>query len=441
MTILNTISLESNKQIKINFSGGDLSSDAGLLLLKEFSAKIGLETLVASTFKTNDNASFRFHTDPQNLMQVLYQIFGAYFEDDCADELTHDPVMKAVLGKSSLASQPTLSRFYNRMDGDTLGQMDKLLRKLRNIIYSIKRPEIMLFDLDSTLLDAYGTQEGMAFNYHYQSEGYHPLVCYDGMTGDLLKIDLRSGAEYTSKGISAFIQPLFDEFLEQYPDVHLFLRGDSGFATPELYTACETHGTSYAIRLKQNNTLMREASYLDEELFEITRINAIDYAVVYGEFEYQAGTWDYPRRVVCKVEKPNGQINHLFTFVVTNIDASPEDIIRFYCKRGLMENFIKECKNEFDFASVSSHTMQVNANRLQIHALAYNIFNWFRRLVLPVKMRKMRADTIRLKLLKIATKAVRSARYMIFKLCSSCPYKDEFYETLRNIKNLSPQLE
>ena len=106
-----------------------------------------------------------------------------------------------------------------------------------------------------------------------------------------------------------------------------------------------------------------------------------------------------------------------------------------------MENFIKESKTGFDFASVSSHTRIVNANRLQIHALAYNIFNWFRRLVLSANMRKQRIDTVLLKLLKIAAKIIRSARYMTFKLRSSCPYKDEFYKTLFNISKLCIQLE
>ena len=167
----------------------------------------------------------------------------------------------------------------------------------------------------------------------------------------------------------------------------------------------------------------------------------VSYAVCYGEFMYQAGSWKYPRRVVCKVEKPSDQLIHMYTFIVTNMDSAPEELIRFYFKRGSMENFIKESKNGFDFTAVSSSSKIVNANRLQIHALAYNIFNWFKRLVLPAQMRKQQIDTIRLKLLKVAAKAVHSARYITFKLCSSCPYKDEFYETLKNIRGLQPQLE
>jgi hypothetical protein len=118
----------------------------------------------------------------------------------------------------------------------------------------------------------------------------------------------------------------------------------------------------------------------------------------------------------------------------------PEEIIRYYRNRGNMENFIKESKIGFDFASTSSRSKVVNANRLQLHVLAYNLFNYFRRLVLPNNMKTMQIDTIRLKLLKIASKIVRASRYIFFKLCSSCTYKDEFYKTLRNIRQL-PQLE
>ena len=441
MSIVNTLALESNRQIKINFDGGDLSSDAGLLLIKEFVSKLGINKLIGRNFKTNDSATFRFHTDRDNLLQMIYMIIAGYFEDDASDELTNDPVFKAVLDKEALASQPTISRFFNRMDENTLNQFLAIGRILRKKIYSIQMPEAVVLDLDSTLLEAYGKQEGRAFNYHYQSNGYHPLVCYDGITGDLIKIQLRDGTQYSCTGVVDFLQPVLDEYLNDYPAIRLLLRGDSGFATPELYKQCEENGTSYVIRLKENKTLRSKAEDLEDKLDEITKNNKVDYAVVYGEFMYQAGSWPYERRVVCKVEKPENQMVYMYTFIVTNMDSSPEYLIKFYCKRGLMENFIKESKSGFDFASVSSHTRIVNAGRLQVHALAYNIFNWFRRLVLSAKMRKQRIDTVRLKLLKIAAKVIHSARYITFKLCSSCPYQNEFYETLSNIGKLYPQLE
>ena len=347
MSIVNTFSLQSNRQIKINFDGSDLSSDAGLLLIKEFISKLGIERLLNRSFKTNDSAVFRYHTDRDNLLQMIYMIMAGYFEDDASDELTKDPVFKAVLEKSALASQPTVSRFFNRMDEDTLKQFQEISQILRKRIYNIQMPQAVILDLDSTLLAAYGKQEGRAFNFHYRSNGYHPLVCYDGITGDLIKIHLRDGAAYSCTGVTDFLQPILDEYLNDYPTIHLLLGGDSGFATPDLYKQCEENGTSYVIRL--------------------------------------------------------------------------------------MENFIKESKSGFDFSAVSSHNRIVNANRVQVHALAYNIFNWFRRLVLSAKMRKQRIDTVRLKLLKIATKVVHSARYITFKLCSSCPYGKCFKDILNTL--------
>ena len=374
MSIVNTLALESNRQIKINFDGGDLSSDAGLLLIKEFISKLGIDTLLEKAFKTSDPALFRYHSDPKNLLQMIYMIIAGYFEDDASDELTNDPVFKSVLEKDALASQPTVSRFFNRMDKDTLNQFLAIARVLRRKIYSIQMPQAVILDLDSTLLDAYGRQEGRAFNFHYQSNGYHPLVCYDGMTGDLIKIQLRDGTQYSCTGVVDFLQPVLDEYLHDYPEIPILLRGDSGFSTPDLYKQCEENGTSYVIRLKENGILRGKASDLVDELDEITRNNKVDYAVVYGEFMYKAKSWPYERRVVCKVEKPENQMVYMYTFVVTN-------------------------------------------------------------------MRKQRIDTVRLKLLKIAAKVVRSARYITFKLCSSCPYKNEFYETLSNIGKLNVQLE
>ena len=302
-------------------------------------------------------------------MQMIYQIISAYFEDDCSDELTLDPVFNAILEKNSLASQPTLSRFFNRMGEDTLMQFDDIDKSLRDIIYSIKRPEHMLLDLDSPLFDTYGKQEREGFNFHYQAHGYHPLLCYDGLTGDLLKAELRDGTLHCSNDADKFMEPLFQEYLER--GIKTYLRGDSGFSSPKLYKTCEMNGCSYAIRLKQNSSLMALASDKDKDLYNATKEDQISYAVTYGEFLYQAGS----------------------------------------------------------------------ANRMRLHMLAYNLFNWFRRLILPANMRKQQVDTIRLMLIKIAARAVRSARYITFKLCSSCPYKKEFYRTLENIQQLTVQLE
>ena len=296
---LTEMKLECNSKIRIDFGGGNLSSDGGLLLMNEFLSKIGFERLVAAKFKTSDDAK-RFHSDVDNLMQVMYQIFSSYNEDDCADELSNEPVITAALEKDRLASQPTLSRFYNRMDETTLQQFSDILVELRKIVYRINPPKQVLFDLDSTLLRLFGNQEGKGYNVHYAAVGYHPLLCYDGLNGDLLKAELRSGTQYCGKEAAAFMQSLFDEFNNNYYQTHLFLRGDSGFAMPDLFDACEDNCCKYAIRLKENPTLRKLAVELDEILFDRAKDNAIDYAEAFGEFDYQASSWRQPRRVVVK---------------------------------------------------------------------------------------------------------------------------------------------
>ena len=442
MAQFTTYSLESNKKIKFDFAGGELSSDSGLLIIKEFVAKIGFLNYIGKLFHTTDPARTRLHKDAENLMQLIYQIISGYFEDDCADDLSNDPVMTAILDKDRLASQPTLSRFWNRMDQLTLDQLNEIFRTMRKAVYAIDRPEFMLFDLDTTLLAAYGNQEGATFNAHYQSVGYHPFLCFNGLNGDLLKAELRDGTDYCSKGSGEFMRPLLKEFQERYPYTDMYLRGDSGFAAPELYDVCEEFGCKYAIRLKLNSKLQELAKDKDDALYDATIHDQVKEACVYGEFMYQAGSWPHPRRVVFQIEKPYGRMDHVFTFVVTTMESEPYKVLQFYCGRGKMENFIKEGKSGFDFSSVSSATKIVNANRLLVHGLAYNIINWFRRLVLAPSMQKLRIDAIRLKLMKIASRVVHTGRYTVFKLCSSCPYQKEFIATLENIQKLSlPLLE
>lgn len=438
MNIVNTLKLNSNKKIEINFDGGELSSDSGLFLMKEFLSAIGLTKILENTFRTTDMAKYRIHNDIDNLLQSLYQIFAGYFEDDRADDLRNEPVMTACLEKDALASQPTMSRFFNRMDADTLEQFNAILKQLRKTLYEMEgRPGTVLFDLDTTLLNAYGKQEGAAWNFHYGEEGYHPQLCYNGLTGDLIRAELRDGTDYCSKDVASFMEPVFHEFTVDYPFTNLFVRGDSGYAAPKLYMACEKYGAQYAIRLKANQVLYKEAGVLDQQLYEQTREDTVSYAVVYGDFIYQAGSWDIPRRVTVKIEKPADSMEHRFTFIVTNMTASPEFVVNFYCGRGQMENFIKECKKDFDFSAVSSSSKVVNANRLQVHVLAYNLINMMRRLVFPDSLKRLRMESIRIKLIKIASRVVRHGRKIIFRLCSSNPYKQEFTQIMQNILNLS----
>lgn len=437
-SIINDFKCNFNSSVKFNFKGGRLTSDAGCILIESFMKSMGILKLLKS-FKTNDK-TIRKHTDDQILHQILLQNILAYFNDDDADKLAHENMLTTALGKERLASQPSLSRCYNRMDETTIAQLNYILKNLRKKAYSIEMPEYVIFDIDSTLLNTYGKQEGSDFNFHYQAQGYHPLLCYDAFTGDLISAVLREGSKYCSKDAADFLSPVFREYMDEYPEVNCILRGDSGFASPDIYETCEKHGVEYIIRLKENNLLNEKAIPAFREILKKCAEDTYSYKVEYDEFEYQASTWSHPRRVVMKIEKTEGRMDFDCMFIVTSLKYDPETTVKIYCKRGAMENFIKEGKSEFGFSRVSSHSMKVNSNRFLISALAYNIFNLFRRLTLSEKLRKCTANTIRLAIFKVAARVVSKARYTIFELCSNCAYKDEIIFAHNNIQQLSVQL-
>lgn len=426
-----------NKKIKINFEGGDLTSDAGLLLYKEFDEKIGFSNTIEEFLKVKDNAKFRVHSNSDIAIQKIYQNIAGYHTDDNSDELTIDPAFKAVLGKESLASQPTLSRFNLRLDKDNMKQFQCINEVLMDKVYSVEMPKQVLIDLDSTNCQTFGNQYGSNYNFHYSANGYHPLVAFDGLTGDFIKAELRSGNVYTSRQVTRFLGPILSRYSKKYSTIDRFVRADSGFATPELYKLIEDNKAFYAIRLKAYKTLYTKAIDITRRMEVACKDNIYDYKEVYGEINYKASKWDNGRRVVVKIEKPEGQMCFNYTFVVTNMTTTPKKVIMFYSNRGTMENFIKESKNGFAFDSLSSTEYIANANKLQLSMLAYNFNNWFRRLALSKSMKSNRMETIRLKLVKIAAKVVNSSRYLTFKLCSSCPYKNEFWDTLSKINNIA----
>jgi hypothetical protein len=435
-------SLNFNSKIKINFEGGNLTSDAGLILYKEFDEKIGFsKTIKENLYVEDSSANGRFHKNEDIAIQRIYQKIGGYNTDDHADELRYDPTFVNVLSKPILASQPTISRYNNRVSVGTLKSWQVINELLQDNVYAIKPIEHIIFDIDSTNFQTYGDQYGSDYNSHYASNGYHPLLMFDGLTGDLIKAELRSGNVYTSRQVVRFIGPVLKRYIDRYPNVTRVIRGDSGFAVPELYDIAEQLDTLYAIRLKVNSTLYKLAAEFAEKMDKLRKLDAVSYHVIYGEFKYKASSWNKERRVVVKIEKPEGQLLYNYTFIVTNMTLFPEDVVKFYCNRGTMENFIKEGKLGLSFDKMSSSDFIANANKLQEMVLAYNLNNWFRNLCLDkTSMKAMTIETIRTKLIKIAAKIVKGARYLTFKLCSSFPYKQVFWAILDNI-SLLPLLE
>lgn len=204
----------------------------------------------------------------------------------------------------------------------------------------VSPPENIILDLGSTNSATYGNQHGAAYNTHYGENGYHPMLMFDGMTGDCLKAELRAGSVYTSRQVVRFVGPTLKRYKRLYRSVTLVIRGDSRFAVPELFELAEAKESNYVIRLKSNKRLTSKA---DEILAQIP--DDVDEAtpVFYREFTYQAKSWTQPRRVVVKIEKPADELLFRFTFIVTNMNLSSKNITKLYFNRGTMENFIIVC--------------------------------------------------------------------------------------------------
>jgi hypothetical protein len=162
-------------------------------------------------------------------------MMAGYHNQDDSDDLRYDPLFNELLVTDGLASQPTISRFMNRLNLNTSKQLEAVNLQLLDRVYEIEPPEQFIFDADSSEFPVFGKQYGRAYNGHYKSVGFHPLMIYNGLTGDYLKGELRSGNVYTSRNICRLIGPLITHFAKKFPDIERIFRGDSGFADSDLY--------------------------------------------------------------------------------------------------------------------------------------------------------------------------------------------------------------
>lgn len=438
MTSLQVNALNFNKKISINFEGGNLSSDSGLLAYRCFDEKIGLSKLLKNNFiKFESACSSSKYSASDVIIQNIYKSIAGYHTDISSNELAHDPVFKQILNVDKLASQPTISRRLNELDKKSFKLMQLANTSLLSHAYAIEKPKFVIFDIDSTGVQTYGKQHGSDYNSHYSSTGFHPLVLFDGMTGDLIKAELRSGNVYTSRNTVSFMGPVLKHYNTNYKDTYTIIRGDSGFAMPKFYELSEEHGVPYAIRLKANAKLKKS---IDMELKDFYDIYGADYSKtnsLYGEFMYKASSWDIERRICFKIERKAGTLLPTCTFIVTTMDAFPKDVVKFYSNRGKMENFIKEAKLNFGMDTLSHTSFMANANRMMQILLAYNLNNLMRRLCFDNAYKASRMNTLRIKLTKIAGRFVCSGRYITFKLCSSYPYKDFFVMLFQKINLLT----
>lgn len=219
--------------------------------------------------------------------------------------------------------------------------------------------------------------------------------------------------------------------------VTLLIRADSGFATPALYKLAEEYGAYYVIRLKANAVLKQLAGETNETFLKLHGNDFSKHHAVHDEFDYMAGSWDKTRRVICRVERGAGELIPRNSFIITSLKTDPKIIIKTYNKRGTMENFIKETKLDFGMTTLSHSSFNANHAKAMILAIAYSIMNIMKRLVMPKEFKTSRMLSIRSMFIKIACRAIRSARKTVLRFSSSYPYKDKFLEMMSRINALS----
>lgn len=435
MVTLQENAVKFNNNLIVSHDGGRLSSDSGLILIDELMDAFQFTQLSKKIVRFNDSRKYWTHTNHKLLKQLVLQIVAGYNTDSAANILQHDPVLQTLSTDEPLASQSSISRFYDRVVVETILTLQVLNQDLIDKARLVRNDTNMIIDLDSTHSDTFGHQEQTAYNAHYGTNGYHPLVAFDGLTGDFLKAKLRSGNQYTSKGVKEFLEPLLEHYNQTIPTTDILVRGDSGFATPDVYDLCDLYENQYVIRLKANRNLYRLA---EEFVFYDNHHPWDEKEVYYHSVSYQAASWFKPRRVCIRSTREVGELLFKHSFIVTNFseNISAKRVFETYNKRGTMENYIKEAKNSFFFDKTDSPEFLENEARMMISLLAYNLVNFLRTLCFEPKSKGLQVNTIRLRLFKVAGKLVNTARKTYLKLSSYHVYQREFYAVFRKIQRI-----
>ena len=434
--MITNFELDFNSNIQGNWEGGDLTSDGGAWLIKNFLYQVGLPSLLAEHFFIPEDDAVRFYENDLMLMQSIFFTILGYHNQKDSDELKKDPILNDCFEKG-LASQSTYSRFINRLNEGSFDQLIKVNQIIIENFYKQYPPEskTITCDIDTSYFETFGRQEGASYNKHYDCTGLSPLAIFDYEAKLLIGADLREGTTYCSNGADELITSVLERFQESFPELTCRFRGDSGFASPKVYDACEEKGAEYVIRLKDNQVLEREANKLINKEYDPARCGE-DQTIV-GEFMYKAGTWKRARRVICEIKLIAGELLPRNMYIVTNVsDMTPKEVLAFYRKRGNMENYIKEAKNGFAIDKVSQQSLVVNKNQFMMKMIAYNLKCIFSALVLPEAMQSYQIETLRNKLFKVAARRVKHARKIVVKLCSHFPLKREFEAILQNIRLL-----
>jgi hypothetical protein len=410
--------------LEARFDGGRLTSDGGLPWLEAAETAVGLCAALAAVIPEWRRGPVR-HSLPTLVRQRVFQIACGYEDQDDADTLRRDPLLKLVCGRlpetgRDLASQPTLSRLENAVDRKSCYRLAWALGE----VYLRERerdgvPTHIVLDVDGTDDPTHGQQEGSAYHGYYRQHMLHPLLIFDGETHQLITAVLRPGNTHGSAGVVAILKRVVRAIRARWPDATLEVRMDSGGAVPAIYAFCEAAGITYTIGLITNPRLTALAAPLAAAAQRQRAETGREKVRLCGETVYQAESWAQPRRVIIKAEAlPKGPNTR---FVVTTRTDAPEALYDWYVARGDGENAIKDLKNACFADRLSDHRFWANQCRLLLHAAAYWLLDTVRRWLVAMRGERLQLDTLRLRLLKIGGRVAQWRDRVRLRLASSHP--------------------
>ena len=418
------------KIMTANFDGGRLSSDAGLLLLREVDKKLCLTSRLAGCVNDGRNCSRVKVTIAEMLCQRVMGIAAGYEDCNDHDTLKADPMLKLASGRApisgdDLASQPTLSRFENSICSTELWRMEEVLVELFISGHRGKPISRLVIDADATDDPAHGQQEFEFFHGFYGCHCFLPLLVYvtaDDGEQELVASVLRPGNVHASHRLVSVLKRLVPRLAEAFPDAQIVFRGDAGMALPAVYDFCEDARICYVVSLAKNSRLlelgeghMRDALAIYEETGENVRR--------FGEFGYAAESWRHERRVVMKAEVMSKGQNP--RFVATNIlDLSNADLYEFYVDRGDVENRIKELKDDLLSGRTSCHSFLANQFRLVLHSAAFVLMQALRKLLAGTSLANAQVSTMRVRLLKVGARVRETTRRIWLMMPTSYPLQE-----------------
>jgi len=428
-----------DSRLKLKFLGSQVTTDAGLLAFRELDESLGLTKISAERLQDSRLGQNKQHGLLPLLRQSIYSRLAGYEDVNDAERLSVDPAMRHVVGgraalpEKQAASTSEVGRFETEIlsTKNNLTALIDLSGQWIDKVHERKPLQELILDLDSSVSETYGRQEGTAYNGHFECLCYHPLFLFNQF-GDLERVMLRRGNHASAKFWRRVLLPVIARY--RHLDIPKFFRGDAAFANPALYRVLEEEGYRYVIRLKANAVLEREISHL------LTRpVGRPSHRpkVFYHSFQYQAKSWQSSRRVVAKVEWHAGELFARVGFIVTNLNQRSKNVVKFYNGRGTAEQWIKEGKNAIQWTKLSCRTFKDNQTRLQLFALAYNLGNFLRRLALPKPVRHWSLTTLREKLIKIGAKVTRHAKSVTFQLAEVAVTRDLFAAILDRIGRLA----